>query len=78
MSTRQISERDLWAWTTLLAAILLILDMLTPPCVNFEVLYVALVFPSLWSTRRSFLYFVAVSASCLTMWGALDAAADRR
>ena len=51
MSARQISERDLWAWTTLLAAILFIFDMLTPPCVNFEVLYIGLVFPSLWSTR---------------------------
>jgi response regulator RpfG family c-di-GMP phosphodiesterase len=70
MSTRQISERDVWAWTTLLAAILFIFDMLTPPCVNFEVLYIALVFPSLWSTRRSYLYVVAVSASCMAMWGA--------
>ncbi len=78
MSAPQISERDLWAWTTLLAAILFIFDMLTPPCVNFEVLYIGLVFPSLWSTRRSYCYVVAVCASCMVMWGAfMPPPADR-
>lgn len=68
--TRQISDRDLWAWTTLLAAVLYMVNMLTPPCVNFEVLYIALVFPSLWSPRRSYIGVVAVCASCMVMWGA--------
>ena len=65
--TRQISDRDLWAWTTLLAAVLFIFNLLTPPCVNFEVLYIALVFPSLWSPRRSLIGVVAVCASCMVM-----------
>jgi response regulator RpfG family c-di-GMP phosphodiesterase len=76
MSRQQISERDLWAWTALLASILLILDMLTPSYVNFEVLYIGLVFLSLWSARRSFAYVVAVCASCLVLWGALISPLD--
>ena len=44
--------------------------MLTPPCVNFEVLYIGLVFPSLWSHAASYCYVVAVLRSCMVMWGA--------
>jgi response regulator RpfG family c-di-GMP phosphodiesterase len=54
----------------------LILDILTPPCVNFEVLYIGLVFLSLWSVRRSFTYFVALVSSCLVLQGALLAPLD--
>lgn len=69
-ANQQPSERDLWAWTALLAIVLAMLDAITPPYVNFEVLYVGLVFISLWSTRRSYTYFVAVISTCLAMQGA--------
>lgn len=71
MSERQMSERQLWAWTALLSTTLAILDTLTPPFVNFWVLYIGLVLLSLWSTRRSFTYVVAVIATCLVLLGAV-------
>ena len=58
---------ELWAWTALTSAILLILDIFTPPYVNFEVLYIGPVFLSLWSVRRSFTYFVATVSTCLVL-----------
>jgi response regulator RpfG family c-di-GMP phosphodiesterase len=70
MPAQQTSERDLWAWITVLAVILVILDSFAPPRVNFDVLYVGLVFLSLWSVRRSFTYFVATVATCLVLLGA--------
>jgi response regulator RpfG family c-di-GMP phosphodiesterase len=76
MPERQMSERDLWGWTTLIAAILFLLDMLTPTYVNFEVLFVGLVFVSLWSTRRSFVYVVAVCATCFVLQGGFKAAIE--
>ena len=47
MSMNQTSERDLWAWTVLLAIVLATLDTMASPGVNFEVLYIGLVFLSL-------------------------------
>jgi response regulator RpfG family c-di-GMP phosphodiesterase len=70
MPSKQTSERALWAWTALITVILLVLDILTPPCVNFEVLYIGLVFLSLWSPRRSFTYFMAAVSTCLVLRGA--------
>jgi HD-GYP domain-containing protein (c-di-GMP phosphodiesterase class II) len=67
MFTKQESERDLWVWTATIAIVLAVLDVFTPPNINIEVLYVGLVFISLWSTRRSFAYFVAAVATCLIL-----------
>jgi response regulator RpfG family c-di-GMP phosphodiesterase len=67
MAAKQRSERELWAWTALISVILLILNIFTPRGVNFEVLYIGLVFLSLWSVRRSFTYFVAMVSTCLVL-----------
>ena len=67
MSIRHPSEFDLWVWTGLLAITLATLHLMTPPGVNFEVLYIGLVFMSLWSSRRSYTYFVAALCTCLVM-----------
>jgi len=60
-------ERTLWAWTALLSIWLASLDTIAPPELNFEFLYVALVFLSLWSVRPSYTYFVAVTSTCLVL-----------
>jgi putative two-component system response regulator len=67
MSVRQPSEHDLWIWTGLLSVILVALHFATPPGANFEVLYIGLVFMSLWSSHRSYTYFVAALSTCLVM-----------
>jgi response regulator RpfG family c-di-GMP phosphodiesterase len=71
MPANEPSERDLWAWTVLLCIVLSALDTVTPPQVDFAVLYVGLVVLSLWSQRRSFTYFVAAVSTCLVLRGAL-------
>ena len=76
MSMNQTSERDLWAWTVLLAIVLATLDAIASPGVNFEVLYIGLVFLSLWSARRSYTYFVAGIATCLVLRGMFFVAID--
>jgi response regulator RpfG family c-di-GMP phosphodiesterase len=70
MPVNEPSERDLWAWTVLLCIVLATLDAVTPPQVDFAVLYVGLVVLSLWSARRSFTYFVAAVSTCLVLRGA--------
>jgi response regulator RpfG family c-di-GMP phosphodiesterase len=76
MPAGQTTQRELWAWTALIATILFVLDMLTPTCVNFEVLFIGLVFVSLWSTRRSFVFVVAVCSTCFVLQGAFRAAIE--
>jgi len=63
------SERNLWAWTVLLATALVGLDSMTPLVFNVGVVYTTVVLLSLWSNRQSFTYFAASAATCLVVVG---------
>ncbi len=69
MNDSNRSERNLWAGTVLLAAVVTGIDSLAPPALNAGVVYVSLVLLSLWSRRQSFTYIVAVAATCLVSTG---------
>jgi response regulator RpfG family c-di-GMP phosphodiesterase len=63
------AERNLWAFTVLLALFLIGIDAAAPSGLNVAIFYVTLVLPSLWSRRKNFTYFVAAVATCLVLQG---------
>jgi response regulator RpfG family c-di-GMP phosphodiesterase len=69
MEKPDYSERNLWAWSVLLAMAWIGIDAVTPLSLDVGVGYVTLVFVSLWSRRTSFTNFVGVVASCLVVLG---------
>ena len=56
MDRKMAAERNLWAFTVLLALLLTGIDAAAPSGLNVAVLYVILVLPSLWSRLKNFTY----------------------
>jgi HD-GYP domain-containing protein (c-di-GMP phosphodiesterase class II) len=67
MLTNPEPDRTLWTWITILAILLIVLDLIAPPYIHFDVVYVGLVFASLWSPRRWLSYAVAAMVTGLIL-----------